>query len=111
MKPRTNTWAGSPCKEPASSASMVDRGTLVDADTSPTVRALCSLARRRQLPKCSLSMESELSSDSSPRRVFFNVFGQLLPKSVCKLTARVESCQRKYLSPNGNLTPITLHFS
>ena len=74
MKPRTKTWAGKLESAPASSCSIADRGTFVDAEMSPIVSARL-LALGAGSFQNARHPWSRRSPESSCGRVFFNVFG------------------------------------
>src|SRR6516162_9694123 len=95
MKPRTKTGAGSPASDPDSSISSAERGTFVEADTSPRVKARFSRAWRRQLPKCSSSMEWRLSSARLVDEFSLTVLDSYCRKTLRKLAGRGAHCQSK----------------
>src|SRR6516162_8273952 len=96
MKPRTKTGAGSPESDPDSSISSAERGTFVEAETSPKVKARSSRARRRQLPKCSsTSMEWRLSSARLVDEFSLTVLDSYCQKTHRKLTGCGARCQSK----------------
>jgi len=95
MKPRTKTWAGKLERAPASSCSIADRGTFVDAEMSPIVSARSSRARRRQLPKCSSSMESAISNVRLVDEFSLTFLDSYCLKNDRKLAVRGASCQGK----------------
>src|SRR3954454_21065009 len=110
MKPRTNTCAGRPLSDPDSSSSIAERGTFVDAETSPTVRDFSSLARRRQFPKWSSSMESGLSNARLLDEFSLTFLDSYCLISVRNLTVRGKACQLKYLIPDLGCSPISADF-
>src|SRR3954466_16162945 len=110
MRPRTNTCAGRPLSDPDSSSSIAERGTFVDAETSPTVRDFSSLARRRQFPKCSSSMESGLSNARLLDEFSLTFLDSYCLNSARTLTVRGKACQPKYLIPDLAPSPISTHF-
>src|SRR5579871_1919520 len=110
MKPRTKTWAGRPLSDPDSSSSIAERGTFVDAETSPTVRDFCSLARRRQFPKCSSSMESGLSNARLLDEFSLTFLDSYCLKVDRNLTGVGAGCQSKYLIREPGAPPVSPRF-
>src|SRR5450631_248692 len=110
MKPRTNTCAGRPLSDPDSRSSIAERGTFVDAETSPTVRDFSSLARRRQFPKCSSSMESGLSKARLLDEFSLTFLDSYCLKVARNLTGRGARCQLKYLIREPGAPPASAGF-